>query len=116
MPDAASHAQLGDFALTLVRHSVYWWDGGALFGVVPKTLWSRITPADELNRVPLAFNCYLIRTGDHTIQLLGRLAGFVWPRDTRKLLDDWRSELGIRRRERSRARAKERQSQQQDPE
>ena len=68
VPDAASHpAQLGDFALALVRHSIYWWDGGALFGVVPKTLWSRITSADELNRVPLAFNCYLIRTGDHTI-------------------------------------------------
>jgi glyoxylase-like metal-dependent hydrolase (beta-lactamase superfamily II) len=58
---------VGDFALTLVRDSVYWWDGGAMFGVVPKTLWSRKTPADELNRVPLAFNCYLIRTGDHTI-------------------------------------------------
>lgn len=58
---------MGDFVLTLVRHSVYWWDGGALFGVVPKTLWSRKTPADELNRVPLAFNCYVIQTRDHTI-------------------------------------------------
>jgi glyoxylase-like metal-dependent hydrolase (beta-lactamase superfamily II) len=67
-PAPASHdAQMGDFELTLVRDSVYWWDGGAMFGVVPKTLWSRKTPADELNRVPLAFNCYVIRTGDHTI-------------------------------------------------
>lgn len=64
---ARDSAQVGDFALTLVRDSVYWWDGGAIFGVVPKTLWSRKTPADELNRVPLAFNCYLIQTGDHTI-------------------------------------------------
>jgi glyoxylase-like metal-dependent hydrolase (beta-lactamase superfamily II) len=38
-----------------------------IFGVVPKTLWSRKIAADELNRIPLAFNCYLIRTGDHTI-------------------------------------------------
>ena len=60
-------AQVGDFELTLVRNSIYWWDGGAMFGVVPKTLWSRKTPADELNRIPLGFNCYLIRTGDHTI-------------------------------------------------
>jgi glyoxylase-like metal-dependent hydrolase (beta-lactamase superfamily II) len=67
-PAVASHtAQLGDFALTLVRNSVYWWDGGAMFGVVPKTLWSRRSPVDELNRVPLGFNCYLIRTGEHTI-------------------------------------------------
>ena len=67
-PLRTSHtAQVGDFELTLVRDSIYWWDGGAMFGVVPKTLWSRKTPADELNRVPLGFNCYVIRTGDHTI-------------------------------------------------
>jgi glyoxylase-like metal-dependent hydrolase (beta-lactamase superfamily II) len=66
VPPVAS-AILGDFEVSLIRDSCYWWDGGAYFGVVPKTLWSRKLPADELNRVPLAFNCYLIRTGDHTI-------------------------------------------------
>jgi len=64
---ADCHAQVGDFALTLVQDSVYWWDGGAMFGVVPKALWSRKSPVDELNRVPLGLNCYVIRTGDHTI-------------------------------------------------
>lgn len=64
MPDTAT---LGDFEITLIRDSTYWWDGGAMFGVVPKTLWSKKTPVDELNRVPLGFNCYLIRTGDHTV-------------------------------------------------
>jgi glyoxylase-like metal-dependent hydrolase (beta-lactamase superfamily II) len=58
---------LGDFEITRVSPATYWWDGGAIFGVVPKTLWSRKLPADELNRVPLAFNCYVIRTGDHTV-------------------------------------------------
>ena len=58
---------LGDFKISLIRDSVYWWDGGAIFGVVPKTLWSRKIPADELNRIPLAFNCYLIQTGAHHI-------------------------------------------------
>ena len=64
MPGAAV---LGDFEIALIRDSVYWWDGGAIFGVVPKALWSRHIAADEQNRIPLAFNCYLIRTGDHTI-------------------------------------------------
>ena len=64
---APCRAQVGDFELTLIRDSTYWWDGGAMFGVVPKTLWSRKTAVDELNRVPLGFNCYLIRTGEHTI-------------------------------------------------
>jgi glyoxylase-like metal-dependent hydrolase (beta-lactamase superfamily II) len=58
---------LGDFEILRVNQTAYWWDGGALFGVVPKTLWSRKIPPDELNRIPLAFNCYLIRTGSHNI-------------------------------------------------
>jgi glyoxylase-like metal-dependent hydrolase (beta-lactamase superfamily II) len=60
-------AVLGSFEISLVRESTYWWDGGAFFGVVPKTLWSRRAAADELNRIPAGFNCYLIRTGEHTI-------------------------------------------------
>jgi glyoxylase-like metal-dependent hydrolase (beta-lactamase superfamily II) len=58
---------LGDFEISLIRESIHWWDGGAFFGVVPKTLWSQKIQADELNRIPLGFNCYLIRTGAHTI-------------------------------------------------
>ena len=64
MPDGIT---LGGFEITLIRDSFYWWDGGAIFGVVPKTLWGRHAAADELNRIPVAFNCYLVRTGDHTI-------------------------------------------------
>jgi glyoxylase-like metal-dependent hydrolase (beta-lactamase superfamily II) len=58
---------LGDFEITRVSTAHYWWDGGAIFGVVPKTLWSRKIAADELNRIPLAFNCYVVRTADHTV-------------------------------------------------
>ena len=58
---------VGDFEVLRVNDSLYWWDAGAVFGVVPKTLWSRKFQCDELNRVPLAFNCYLIRTGQHNI-------------------------------------------------
>jgi glyoxylase-like metal-dependent hydrolase (beta-lactamase superfamily II) len=35
-------------------------DGGAMFGVVPKTLWEREIPADQRNRIPLALRCLLI--------------------------------------------------------
>ena len=58
---------LGDFEVSRVNDSLHWWDGGVMFGVVPKSLWSRRVQPDELNRVPLAFNCYLIRTGSHNI-------------------------------------------------
>jgi glyoxylase-like metal-dependent hydrolase (beta-lactamase superfamily II) len=35
-------------------------DGGAMFGVVPRTLWSRATPPDERNRIQMAMRCLLI--------------------------------------------------------
>jgi glyoxylase-like metal-dependent hydrolase (beta-lactamase superfamily II) len=62
-----SRVALGDFEITLVRAGFYWWDGGAMFGVVPKTLWGKKFEPDELNRVRMGFNCYVIRTGEHSI-------------------------------------------------
>lgn len=35
-------------------------DGGAMFGVIPKILWSRTNSADELNRIDMAMRCLLI--------------------------------------------------------
>lgn len=59
--------QLGDFELVLVSDGTYLLDGGAFFGVVPKTLWSRKKTADENNLVRAGLNGLLVRTGDHTI-------------------------------------------------
>ena len=58
---------LGNFEIYFISAGAYRWDGGAFFGVVPKTMWSRKTEADSLNRIPVSFNCYLIRTGDHQV-------------------------------------------------
>ena len=58
---------LGDFEITAVSDGTYHLDGGAYFGVVPKTLWSRKLPADEQNRVLSGLNSLLIRNGDHTV-------------------------------------------------
>ena len=35
-------------------------DGGAMFGVVPKTIWSKTNPADENNMCSWAMRCLLI--------------------------------------------------------
>lgn len=43
--------QLGSFAL----------DGGAMFGIVPKVLWSRENPSDEQNRIEMRTRCLLLR-------------------------------------------------------
>jgi len=38
-----------------------------MFGVVPKTLWSKHQKSDELNRVEAAFNCFVVETGQKRI-------------------------------------------------
>ena len=38
-------------------------DGGAMFGVVPKSLWSRTNPADNNNMIDIAARCLLIENG-----------------------------------------------------
>lgn len=53
---------VGDCRITLVRAGSYWWDGGAMFGVVPKTLWSKHQPPDDLNRIEAGFNCFVVET------------------------------------------------------
>lgn len=42
-------------------------DGGAMFGVVPKSLWSRTNPADANNMIDIAARCLLIEEGDRLI-------------------------------------------------
>lgn len=38
-------------------------DGGAMFGVVPKTIWSRTNPADSNNMIDMSARCLLIENG-----------------------------------------------------
>ena len=58
---------LGDFELTFCTDGSYLLDGGAMFGVVPKTLWSKRTAADADNRIVLGLNTTIVRTGRHVV-------------------------------------------------
>uniref|UniRef100_UPI003216A720 MBL fold metallo-hydrolase n=1 Tax=uncultured Draconibacterium sp. TaxID=1573823 RepID=UPI003216A720 len=42
-------------------------DGGALFGAIPKVLWSKVYPANENNFTQLTLRCLLVDTGKHKI-------------------------------------------------
>lgn len=42
-------------------------DGGAMFGVVPKTIWNKINPADNNNMCTWAMRCLLIEDGNRLI-------------------------------------------------
>ena len=58
---------LGDFELTAVSDGIYHSDGGAFFGVVPKSLWKRRVEVDENNLIPVGLNSIVVETGDHKI-------------------------------------------------
>jgi glyoxylase-like metal-dependent hydrolase (beta-lactamase superfamily II) len=58
---------LGDYELTALSDGIYYLDGGAFFGIVPKALWSKKVSADDDNRVPTGLNSVLVRTGDKNI-------------------------------------------------
>ncbi len=59
---AACTYQVGRVKVHLVSDGVFWTDGGANFGVVPKTLWGKVIQPDELNRVPMQLRCLLIES------------------------------------------------------
>lgn len=56
--------QVGELRLHALHAGTQRLDGGAMFGVVPKPLWSRRIPADERNRITLAMRPLLIEHPD----------------------------------------------------
>jgi len=47
----------------LLRAGSFRLDGGGMFGVVPKTIWSKMVTPDDQNRIPLQTNCLLLDDG-----------------------------------------------------
>ena len=53
--------------LSVINTGFFKLDGGAMFGIVPKGLWSRINPPDENNLCTWAMRCLLVEDGDRKI-------------------------------------------------
>ena len=53
---------LGDFRIETIPDAEFRLDGGAMFGVVPRVVWERVAPPDELNRIRLQMNCLFVET------------------------------------------------------
>ena len=53
--------------LTAINAGYFKLDGGAMFGVVPKSLWARANPPDEQNLCTWAMRCLLIEKGDRRV-------------------------------------------------
>jgi glyoxylase-like metal-dependent hydrolase (beta-lactamase superfamily II) len=58
---------LGDFELTILSDGPYFLDAGSMFGVVPKSLWSKKVQANERNLMVMGENSVLIRAGQKNV-------------------------------------------------
>ena len=52
--------RIGDLSITILDGGHLRLDGGAMFGIIPKSLWSRLVEVDTQNRIPLAMTCLLL--------------------------------------------------------
>jgi glyoxylase-like metal-dependent hydrolase (beta-lactamase superfamily II) len=77
---ARGRTTVGDFELTICTDGTYFLDGGAMFGVVPKPMWERKAPADDLNRILLGANTVIVRTGKHTVAIETGLGNKMSPK------------------------------------
>ena len=51
----------------LLRAGAFRLDGGSMFGIIPKAIWSKWTEPDEQNRIPLQTNCLLLDDGSQKV-------------------------------------------------
>lgn len=59
--------QIGDYEIIPVVTSHFGLDGGAMFGIVPKPLWSKKARVDEQNRIDMVTRTLVLRSGRKTI-------------------------------------------------
>jgi glyoxylase-like metal-dependent hydrolase (beta-lactamase superfamily II) len=59
--------QFGDYRVEIVPDTEFRLDGGAMFGVVPRNLWSSVCPPDDQNRIRMNMNCVFVDTGSERI-------------------------------------------------
>jgi methylmalonyl-CoA epimerase len=60
-PGPAKTIRVGDIEIVILSDGLFRLDGGAMFGVVPKTFWERKSPPDDRNRIQMCMNPLLVR-------------------------------------------------------
>ncbi len=58
---------IGPYKLSSIITSTFALDGGAMFGVIPKTMWSKATEVDDLNRIKMVTRTLLLESADRKI-------------------------------------------------
>ena len=76
--------RFGDYRVEIVPDCEFRLDGGAMFGVVPRNLWTKVAPPDEQNRIRMNMNCLFIEAGDERI-LIDTGIGDKWDDKHRRM-------------------------------
>jgi glyoxylase-like metal-dependent hydrolase (beta-lactamase superfamily II) len=76
--------KFGDYRVEIVPDCEFRLDGGAMFGVVPRNLWSKPCPPDEQNRIRMNMNCLFIEAQGERI-LIDTGIGDKWSDKHRKM-------------------------------
>jgi glyoxylase-like metal-dependent hydrolase (beta-lactamase superfamily II) len=58
---------VGDYRVEIIPDTEFHLDGGAMFGVIPRNLWSQVCPPDDQNRIRMNMNCVFVDTGKEKI-------------------------------------------------
>ncbi|MDO8549720.1 MAG: MBL fold metallo-hydrolase [Ignavibacteria bacterium] len=59
--------KIGKYTLHIINSGYFALDGGAMFGIIPKPLWQKTNPPDEVNRIKLATRNLLLTNGSRKI-------------------------------------------------
>ncbi len=59
--------QIGGYQLHAIEEGRFGLDGGSMFGIIPRPLWSRTNPPDEKNRIDLALRLLLLTSPKRNI-------------------------------------------------
>lgn len=66
MPNPRYH--VGGLKITVVSDGTMWLDAGAVFGLVPKVMWQRVTgETNAKNQIPMGLNCLLLESDGKTV-------------------------------------------------
>ena len=77
---------IAEYDLYPILTSQFKLDGGAMFGIIPKTLWERKIPSDELNRIQMVTRSLLLVSKDKRI-LIDTGNGDKWQEKFKKIYE-----------------------------
>ena len=85
--------KFGQFEIRSFVEQRFKLDGGSMFGVIPKSLWQRLIPADENNLIPMVTNIFVLRANGKTIMFDAGLGDTLTDREKKVYGTDGRSAL-----------------------